>query len=867
MLYDSLDLDTLRGQLQSALKAWDQTGGTPEEFLAHLLLVQASRRQAAAGGVGTTLRTATNEVILGAIRELRRQNSEAAEILTRRFVDGDSGDRVAWKLNLSRDQVNRRQREAIGSLSQIIHRQEMGLRQARSAELLQELPSPTYTRLFGVEAVRDQLVAQLLHPDAAFLLAIVGMGGVGKTALADAVVRQVIQSFVFERIFWLPVGRQAVGWGHALPEMTPDNLLTALAERLGLAHVPPLQRQAEVRRALKAQPCLVVIDNLEADVDVSYLLAHVADLTRPTKFLLTARTHPPAELGVLTFPLGELDMENTSALLRHIAERSGTAALLEATPSDLERIYAVTGGNPLAIRLIAGLINRRLPLPHILANLDYSPPGQGETLFQRIYLQTWPTLTPHAARLLPTMVLVAENGARLEQMSAMSGLPEPAIWAAVVELIARSLLEARGTIHQPRYAIHRLTETFLRTRILAATPAAEGGAFEQQVAANLRFWQTWAARAQGGEELEAERSNLSRAIQAGLEYPATWPAAVNLARQLFPFMERQGYWQEWRLFLEWMLAGWPAGREPEWQCVCLNQLGQLYQLTRQLSRAIETHLASARLAAQVGAVTALAAAHFQLSTDYYHTRQFEQSADFGRQALSGFQAASDTADWRGEIAAIYNQLGLTARARGDLAEAAEYLTTAVAGWRALRDGNQLARSLQNLAIVAEDRGDVAGARQHYAEAIALLRAAGNELDMARLSLSLGALHYNQGDWPAAQAAFTQAAAYFGEQPGYVYYRALAANNLGCALRAQARLPEAEEALRQAMRLWREADDEVSLANTLGELGRTLAASGRADEARQCYEAALELLARYPADSRAQRYHQEILALLDALCNP
>jgi len=67
------------------------------------------------------------------------------------------------------------------------------------------------------------------------------------------------------------------------------------------------------------------------------------------------------------------------------------------------------------------------------------------------------------------MPLIAEAGALPEQMRAISNLSEERFWPAVSELISRSLLEIKGTIHERRYGIHRLTETFLRTEIIGWT--------------------------------------------------------------------------------------------------------------------------------------------------------------------------------------------------------------------------------------------------------------------------------------------------------------------------------------------------------------------------------------------------------------
>ena len=81
-------------------------------------------------------------------------------------------------------------------------------------------------------------------------------------------------------------------------------------------------------------------------------------------------------------------------------------------------------------------------------------------------MEAWQKLTPEGQALLQAMPLVAEPGAKPEQMRAISDLPEKGFWPAVTELFSRSLLEARGNIQERRYGIHRLTETFLRTEII-----------------------------------------------------------------------------------------------------------------------------------------------------------------------------------------------------------------------------------------------------------------------------------------------------------------------------------------------------------------------------------------------------------------
>ena len=163
--------------------------------------------------------------------------------------------------------------------------------------------------------------------------------------------------------------------------------------------------------------------------------------------------------------LDELSDVDAADLLRHQAQVIGLGDLAGAAEDDLKAIYEVTGGNPLALKLVVSLA-AVMSLPQVLADLAQSRPGPIEDLYRHIYWESWRSLSEEAKSLLQAMPLIASSGALPQQIRAISELSENAFWPAVSELISRSLLEITGTIHERRYSIHRLTETFLRTEII-----------------------------------------------------------------------------------------------------------------------------------------------------------------------------------------------------------------------------------------------------------------------------------------------------------------------------------------------------------------------------------------------------------------
>ena len=161
----------------------------------------------------------------------------------------------------------------------------------------------------------------------------------------------------------------------------------------------------------------------------------------------------------------ELALADAAQLLRFHANAIGLNELANANDDVFESIYDLTGGNPLALKLVISLASV-LPLSKILLDLARSRPGPIEDLYRYIYWESWRTLSQQAQALLQAMPLVADSGALPEQMITISALDELGFWPAVTELITRSLLEVRGTVHERRYGIHRLTESFLRTEII-----------------------------------------------------------------------------------------------------------------------------------------------------------------------------------------------------------------------------------------------------------------------------------------------------------------------------------------------------------------------------------------------------------------
>jgi hypothetical protein len=452
----------MKAAVAAALRNWHTVGGSDEDLLSFLLLVQQAR-QNYDDVSPSTLRLATNTVLQTSLSELEKQNGEGVQILRRRFLDREQIKAVAVQMNLSEFTVSHKQREAIEELAELLAAEEAVAWQRRVEAVASRLPPPSYTKLFGVAESQALLLDRLLANDEPWITAVVGIGGIGKTSLARAVTGAVIQQFRFADAVWVRLESTSMSGRFLSPEQLRDTLLAAISKHLWpdqAGETTPHGRLLQVRQALKQRPILVIVDNLESAEDAAHLLDYLQDLANPSKFLLTSRSRPA---GVFPVSLDQLPLAAATELVRYRLQNGNIDGAESLTDADIAAIYERTGGNPLALILVINLLDS-LSLPHILDGLKRVNIGKVEELYRHIYWQNWQTLSGEARTLLQALVLVSRE---------VSGLAERPLQSAVTELRYRSLLEMSGDIHTRRYSIHPLTNSFLQTEIIhwpAGTP-------------------------------------------------------------------------------------------------------------------------------------------------------------------------------------------------------------------------------------------------------------------------------------------------------------------------------------------------------------------------------------------------------------
>ncbi|MBP7963145.1 MAG: hypothetical protein KBG20_07630 [Caldilineaceae bacterium] len=467
-----LSTDSLKEQVHEALSLWHR-GSLAGSPFADLLLYRSAQTPE------TNARRVTNQLLLDAIAQLERSDAQAAVILRLRFADDQSAQIVANRLNVSEGHVFKKQREAIEQLAEILMDAELVARSERQERLVQRVELPTFTTLFGMDGAVEGLAEILVQPGPPWFVSVEGIGGIGKTSLVTALVQRLIQEGIvgwqrFVDLGWITARQQLFNAGGALaqvdrPALSREQLIYDLAAQLlpaGEGAGLPLERLAlALGRRLRADPHLIVVDNLESRADMEAVLAAIRPWANPTKFLLGSRRSLFDASEIYHHRLPELGRGDALALVRHEARLRNLPTLAQADDAQLHSIYGTVGGNPLALRLVVGQAMVH-GLADVMADLKGAKGQASESLYTYIYRRAWDNLAEAERETLLLMPLVNENGCDLAYLAGIAEQDPATLRPILNRLVSLNLVDSLGDLAARHYTIHSLTRSFLHEQVL-----------------------------------------------------------------------------------------------------------------------------------------------------------------------------------------------------------------------------------------------------------------------------------------------------------------------------------------------------------------------------------------------------------------
>lgn len=463
--------DDLYKSIQSNFKSWHRATVSPG-----LLEKLAVYQQLAEEGVEGEERVA-HRLLQKAMEHLEGDFSKEVQLLRRRYLLKESAYQIASDLGWAESSLYRKQSEAIERLAEVVANLEKNVVQDTSQKLMARLEAPTYTQLVGAEEHLDVLTHNLVTEGPPWIYALEGIGGIGKTSLADALARQLIERERTTDIGWVTARESQFDLAGTIqtihtPLLSIHNLLDALAVQLipelapgvDQSAVPLDVRLAGLEQRLKRAPHIVFIDNLETVDEVRRLVPKLRSMAGPTKFVLTTRTVISGEPDIYYFEVPELSLTNTLALIRQEGRLGNLPHLVSALDAELLPIWEMVGGNPLAIRLITGQ-TRIHTLDSVLDELQQAKGKKAEQFYAYIFSGAWENLDEQTRQVLLAMPLLTERGGGIERLSRITELESADVAYCLDRLVALNLVDSRGGLNERLYTIHNLTRTFLQEQV------------------------------------------------------------------------------------------------------------------------------------------------------------------------------------------------------------------------------------------------------------------------------------------------------------------------------------------------------------------------------------------------------------------
>jgi hypothetical protein len=411
-----------------------------------------------------------------------RFNEEELKFLCFRLgVDYESLP-AAGKSNKARELVHymdRRDRlsellEEIKVLRPEIPWQEIFPERSQQANLLEKFSLQSTEYFTGRETEIKQITTALQDSEGASVIALYGLGGMGKTALARKAAEICLSKGTFKHVVWVSaqlekfVGNKA----HSLKprELSLDGLLNEIGLQCSIQEITGQtaeEKERLIRSRLASRPTLLVLDNLETLPDPESFVEQAVDLLAgKSKLLLTSR-HKIQRTDAIFLQLGGFDPQTGIRFIREEGSRRGIAEFDSESEETLMEIFTVTGGAPLALKLVIGQL-RFQPLELVLQNLKSAAFDSLEYDFYRfIFKRSWDLLSLPARKILVSMsVFDPATGGAVKLVQQVSKVDSIEFFEAMEVLIDMSLVDFVGQLNHRRYVLHPLTHYFVLSDIV-----------------------------------------------------------------------------------------------------------------------------------------------------------------------------------------------------------------------------------------------------------------------------------------------------------------------------------------------------------------------------------------------------------------
>ncbi len=589
------------------------------------------------------------------------------------------------------------------------------------------LPPSALTQRASIIGRRSEIERVLAAVDHGLhrVITITGLGGIGKTRVAQEVGRRLWEAQLPEpaSVLFVPLG------GVATADQVASTIVSASDwTQPDVADVDPLEA---VERELRDRSFVLILDNCEQIDELPDLVDHLVSTHADLTVISTSRrplglaTELSVPIGPLGTPVGNgyegvMESDAVSLLVQAVQQRDPGFSLERSDAPAVGELCRRLDGIPLALQLAAARLH--LVSPHELIELlgrrfDLLRATDGEQLLAATIDWSYQALGPEDRRRLRVLSVFPET-------FSLAGA------AAVAACDPIAMLDTLQTLDE--YAFVRVVERGSGATRFSMLETLRAFAYDRLIEA---------------DRTDAARDSLAEWCEQLVAGAADEPASE---AQIFPALDHELV--AIRNSLGWLLANGAAER-------AMAMAADLWRYWISRGRAREG-LVALRAALDIGpgsgtptarALTAggeLAIAMFDLAS----------AVELYERALDTWTAIGDEhalADARNSLAVVLRELGQL-----DRAEALHH--QALAHFRSSESTRYEASALNGLGAIAYKRGDPVQAAAMWQQALERVELLGDLRSQAAVVGNIGIANMWSGDLPAALSAYTKGLALAGE---------------------------------------------------------------------------------------------------------
>jgi tetratricopeptide (TPR) repeat protein len=712
-----------------------------------------------------------------------------------------------------------------------------------------------------------------LHPGSQSMIALVGLPGVGKSALA-----------ILAGHKWGDRFKDGVVWVH-LRKYDVVGALRHVASTYGYREQAKEMATAEelaalARTALRGREVVLILDNAE-QVAGDELPSLLCGGPQCVTLVTSRRSFPELERcgEVLKVePMVGEDEGDAIELLGGVLGKAEGEKEVEGRQELIERL----GGLPLALDIAARQMKlRKWKTAEYLEELEKAPsiveelalplaegPEDGVVF---AFALSYESLTDEQRELFLVAGVMAEGGFSPARLAGVLGKEERGVERGLEELEALSLAERSEVAG--RYELHSLLTDYSRA------VATQEGRWERLRDAHLAHYMVYAEEyAEDYGALEAELGNLMAAAAWSHESGEN-VSVLGLAKWLYAggvhFLDLRGHAQEAVQLLRWAVGAAQEIGDRRGEGNGLGSLATAHAHLGAAKRAIEYHEQALAIWREIGERRGEGAGLGNVGSAYHRLGEVKRAIKYYEQAL-------ETARELGHLQAEATHLGNLGLACADLGEADQAIRCygealgisrevgdrrlegsllsklgsayadqgktkqaigcceeALAIAQELGDRRGEGVALANLGVACLDLGELKRAVTYHERALAIAREVGDRWGEGSGLVNLGNAQRGLGEVEQAVEHYEQAltiAREIGDRRG----EGVALGNLGSAYRRLGEVEGAIEYCEQALAIARETGDQRMEGNALGNLGTACAALGEAERAIECHEQAVAI---------------------------